>query len=474
MKLRILSLALCLGFLVSACAPAGPESPTGRADFDAFVEALNQARKNELPWTEEEKSIALPAGLTEADFDSEGNRDLPPSLLTEQEMEQLLQAPGDRQSVTAEQARADVELFFRALKTAYGGYDYFGGDAVFFPARDAVMERLEALDRLTGKRLSEYLRDALESIISDGHFNILNERLVQGQVMYYVPRLFLSPAETDAPDLLKRTIGPSGELIWFFAVLSPDGANLPREAVVRGERTSLDWTRADNYAADSRPAYKRLKRGGVPVLVCRTLFAEDRTRAKLQALAAGGVDWRDEPLFMLDVRDHQGGNEGYAHDWIKGFAGVRSEPKVLGCSRYSSLFVRQFMSTAREPMGEMSALEGKYSFQPQCGALLATDSLIFVLQDRGTASAGEGFTYYMRGLENVVCVGSNTAGMTMIGNVIDLRLPNSGVTARFGGNLTFYGTTENIEGRGHLPDLWVPPQEAEDAVLRLIRYYSLK
>ena len=35
------------------------------------------------------------------------------------------------ESVTIAQAQEDVEIFFAALRSAYAGYEYFGGDAVF-------------------------------------------------------------------------------------------------------------------------------------------------------------------------------------------------------------------------------------------------------------------------------------------------------------------------------------------------------
>ena len=79
----------------------------------------------------------------------------------------------------------------------------------------------------------------------------------------------------------------------------------------------------------------------------------------------------------------------------------------------------------------------------------------------------------LRMTENVVFVGSNTQGSIMFGNVMPMTLPNTGLPVRFGASIHFWEGTGNTEGVGFLPDLWVNPVDAEDAVVRLCRYYGL-
>ena len=51
-------------------------------------------------------------------------------------------------------------------------------------------------------------------------------------------------------------------------------------------------------------------------------------------------------------------------------------------------------------------------------------------------------------------------------------LPNSGLAIQFGTGLTLF-SEENADGYGFTPDLWVPPEDALDAVARVCEHYGL-
>ncbi|MPM95105.1 hypothetical protein SDC9_142256 [bioreactor metagenome] len=94
--------------------------------------------------------------------------------------------------------------------------------------------------------------------------------------------------------------------------------------------------------------------------------------------------------------------------------------------------------------------------------------------DKYTGSSGEDFVCYLRTVDNVIFVGSNTRGGHICGNVCyHLYLPNSGLKIGFGTSLGFAETMENTDGIGIMPDLWVNPDDAMDAVMRLIDHYGL-
>ena len=75
-------------------------------------------------------------------------------------------------------------------------------------------------------------------------------------------------------------------------------------------------------------------------------------------------------------------------------------------------------------------------------------------------------------MEHVVFVGSNTCGATLMTNNQTYYLPHSGLPVSFGTSLmlTPDGNQEEI---GFQPDLWVPPQDALEAVSRLCDHYGL-
>lgn len=452
MRQKMCFAALCLAMLLTACAPAGPTSPTGRADFDAFTASLDEARRNTPPWTEAEKALFYASLAPSERFD-----------LTEEEQCTLTTPRDPGRAVPVAEARTDVDIFFRALKESYGAYEFFGGDGVFLPARDQVLKRLATRQSVSVEGLAKYLRAALSPVIQDGHFLIGEKDMLVRQSMYYVPDLYFPSGATSLPELERPTIDGNGALAWCLAAVSPDGSALPAQAVVRGETVALHWVPAADLQTETYPAYEERTRSGVPILSCRTLTAGPETQADLAQLAGAGEGWRKEPLFLLDLRGNLGGNDGYAMDWVEGFTGAEPSYKLLHANRLSPLLWAAYPDVAWD--GAALELEG---------AAQNGGPLVFLLQDRMTASSGESFVAAMRSVEHVITVGSNTQGTTMMGNVMTLYLPSTGLSVRFGASLSFCGTAENIEGRGYLPDLWVPPAEAEDAVLRLISYYGLK
>lgn len=109
-----------------------------------------------------------------------------------------------------------------------------------------------------------------------------------------------------------------------------------------------------------------------------------------------------------------------------------------------------------------------------CRTLIRGGEASFQL-DRLAASGEEyrGFPMFIADLRDNNG-GSNTYGGDMFGNVCSFYLPYSGLKITCGITIGFMETTQNTEGIGILPDLWVNPADAMDAVLRLIDHYGLK
>ena len=107
------------------------------------------------------------------------------------------------------------------------------------------------------------------------------------------------------------------------------------------------------------------------------------------------------------------------------------------------------------------------------GAWAERSGPVFVLQDKGTGSAGEATVLRFHAAADTLTVGGLTCGAYLAGNNIDLYLPHSGLHCRIGTSLIANETNENRDGVGYLPDLWVEPSTALDAVKRLIDYYGL-
>lgn len=215
------------------------------------------------------------------------------------------------------------------LRRPYAGYDYFGGDAVFLPAKDAVLDALNGAGNFVKPSLlSRALSDVLTPVLRDGHSFWDGSALIESGTlsMYYVPDLWVADAGELDPAYVKPTIGPDGEITYCFAALSHDGADLPAEVVLEGEQTPLAWIRADTYPQHGTPAYTRDEAGGVPILINRSMGAVNPALYQTQYEAlrsfggSGGV-WAEEALFLLDLRVNTGGQPSFARAWFQGFTG---------------------------------------------------------------------------------------------------------------------------------------------------------
>lgn len=458
---KLLSLALALA-LLAGCTAAG--TPAEAVDFGAIQGQFNTDRQSIPRWTEAEKALL-----------NQPNPD--PTLLTDDEVVALITPREYAQSALSEETAADVDLLFRALKSAYGAYDYLGGDETFLPVKAAILAELEGKPPLTGDSVGRIIAKRLAPVIQDTHFAVDGQTLLtQRQKLYYVPDLYFAPGEAQPETYVKPTIAPNGAVRCGFFALSADGADLPETATIQGKEQTLNWTEAQNLAATAAPAYERRTVQGIPVLVSRVLSA-DVDAEGTAALAASGESWRSDARFLVDVRGNGGGNAMYAMEWFRGYADSDPAVKLLflqNCSRLFSQAARGAYADSGIFMDQVAANEGTWETAWSEGGQVPNAATVFVLTDGGTASAGEEFVKYLSSLENSVRVGSNTMGCCMTGNLMEVYLPKTGVQLRFGSSLDLYGGTKNLDGIGLLPDLWVPPQEAEDAVLRLISYYGLK
>jgi len=82
------------------------------------------------------------------------------------------------------------------------------------------------------------------------------------------------------------------------------------------------------------------------------------------------------------------------------------------------------------------------------------------------------FVGYLRQLRNVLVVGTNTSGTFLTSNIGMTILPHSGVGIMFGTHLNLRPDLSQFEGVGFMPDLWVPPGESLERVLRFVERYG--
>lgn len=101
------------------------------------------------------------------------------------------------------------------------------------------------------------------------------------------------------------------------------------------------------------------------------------------------------------------------------------------------------------------------------------EPLVIVLINNNVASAGEEFVSYLRTLNNVLFIGTNTSGAVLIGSNTSWYLPNSNIAINSGTNINLPPTMENMDGKGFYPDLWVNSEDIVDRVINFINKYDL-
>ncbi|SUY45392.1 Peptidase family S41 [Clostridium putrefaciens] len=99
---------------------------------------------------------------------------------------------------------------------------------------------------------------------------------------------------------------------------------------------------------------------------------------------------------------------------------------------------------------------------------LDTDSFLI---DNKVASSGESFINYLKTLENVILVGTNTSGAYISNVYTKSQLPSSHIKINFGNTITLNKYCE--EGKGFQPDIWIDNEDSLDRVLKLINQFRI-
>ena len=466
--MKRLFLGLLSFFLLTFAACGSKETglpPYGQGNIEDFEQFLTEIQPQEDPWTEEElqtyESYIQPRDFKHA--------------FSKEEIQELAKSKDNPKTVTPQQAAEDVTLAFELLAYAYGGYQYFGGDEVFFPIRDNILAELETKEKIKTEDLWKLLWEALSPIIEDRHFYITTNQSYTAvrkreylQSTYFVRDLYFDDPTGVDSGYVKRTIGPDGALTYCLATVCQNPANLPTTMTIEGTEHTLRWYLARPVSHSDSKTEKVFSEttvadGQLPVLRNYTLSGDHK---KLTKFAATSTSYKEEPLFVLDLRGNGGGNDGYARAWLQTFCDKPVTEKELWSKKLSNYvavvhgeFVNSHSSGWRTVRSD--------------GTLWETDNLIFVLIDNNTASSGESFANMLTLGKQVILVGTNTMGCLNFGNIGHLYLPNSGIRLQIGANCAFFQSLEKTDGIGYSPDLWVEPGDSLDAVVRLCNYYGL-
>ena len=484
-KLFSLLFALILVSIVSACGSGDAKVYPITID-DVFARA-NQ-RRQDVQEHDMDRILAHIEGRT-------------PSVI---ELEKLLFTP--RASViSAYEAVEDVMILFDFLKHGYGAYEYFGGDAVFLPLRDRLIEDLADYEEIVTGILSQMIQGALSEVIADNHFEF--DRTTIGiSYNFFVwetpfvrsgngvreketDRYLLEVIGHDLDDILRLAANESGEFYYIAVIPRPEdyGLRYSIEAVFEGGTELIQLRNSSILPTPGRTMTPSLTfENDIPIVTMRgnlpfpvptawdlgSGFIPDNTNIFLSY----ADQLQGQPYVILDIRSNTGGSTLLPELWLYRLLGevvphnrdiIRQRPGSVEIDLPDdfaefSLFWREYDRLMNQdempevPWLEQTNIALNYYFEliSSGDGFVPNDTILILLIDRFAFSAAELFVSHVLNIENTLIIGQNTSGGLLTPSGFPHNLPNSGLSFSFADEFYLYQEGQFGEGIGYAPDIW--------------------
>lgn len=405
-------------------------------------------------------------------------------------------------NVTKEEAIKDIETAFKLLKYSYGAYEYFGGDKAFEKAEKNIINKIKSInnDNMTHNRLERLFVDEMK-FIKDGHFIVGYSKPCDYQYMYicseYIPiyekgnfyieykngvkaQIVSINDDKEIDNYIKFTINDDGEICYGFISLfeNNDIIEIINNMVVMYDNIEEDiqikWNKAyDRDISKNESIYEKKIIDGISVYCLNEMFGDENL---LKEFSDSAFEAKKEKIFIIDLRGNGGGLDLYANNWFFNYTGEYPNKPISSAFKITNIGVGMNIKESEyltEQQIELSE-NGKWDISKNKGKWVENENLIIVLIDKNVASAGEDMIANLRTMENVIFVGSNSAGCYLSAGNSAKYLPKSGLYINYGYGFILDNEGKSIDGIGFLPDLWVLPSEALERTLKMIEFYNLK
>ncbi|MFA5576647.1 MAG: S41 family peptidase [Tissierellaceae bacterium] len=416
----------------------------------------------------------------------------------------------ERGYISKELALEDVEYIFSLLKYGYAGYQYFGGDESFLRAKKNI---IWSVIELYGSQISidEFLDIVYSELnfIQDSHLSIGSYKtctyyrffssrkysFYKGDRGYYTfidKQVYhlINIDNKDPEPYMKLSLADNGSTMYNLGILSnSDKISISLSLLLESEtETKIENVSLFEYI----PHYKGKQKsygyheiGGIPILEVNSLCRMSEEDYSIEEFIADSFNLRGKENIIIDLRDNPGGSVINIDKWYRGFTGTRLQKDMVQSGLYTNtslaLTRNKFENKENEKdevkdscLQEISTYEymdyfpGWSPVEFREFIAIKNDVNVYILIDKSTSSAAEFLAYYLRKLDNVLLVGTNTNGCTLTGNCSPAYLPNSKIRLDICHKLYTNKEFENTDGIGMIPDLWVKPDLALDRVIKYI------
>ena len=464
------------------------------------------------------RSLAFPEPL--ADLDELLNDFFTPNLTAETDIalaERIMQYRQDDRpapsELTHDEIVYEIDFLFELLRYGYAAYQYFGGDEVFLPLRESMLAQLAEMPNPLSTQLyvNSLLVPSLMDVIADNHVSIHHHTIgthpIGVRSQFYLNSFLIvqrteSGFVTEIGDVLYKilevinqdgreieaiypTLTREGEAAYAFGYVSyghRSGTITPQmiqiHVLLENTENSATHIRTINLAqvpnanVSHENAFSTKEIDGIMILENRRLWQQQENDPPLQNFVSTALPLRNEPVLVLDLRGNAGGNDGYAAQWVQLYTGrapvFSIDFRHLRLNSMTTNAISPWIPQASPPewnvWGSNLIVGNRY---------IDNENLLIVLTDNAIGSSGDSFVSYLRQLTNMLIVGTNTQGVLVTGNVGSVSLPSSKAFIGFGTTLNIRPDLSQFEGVGFMPDLWVPPNESLERVLKFIERYSI-
>ncbi|SUY46336.1 periplasmic protease [Clostridium putrefaciens] len=444
------------------------------------------------------------------------NKNINEEIFTNEDLEELTNYKYVNENIsnkilTLNEANKDIEYTFKLLKYVYGPYEYFGGDGVFLKKENEILNELANIENIKYDDIKKLLLEEL-SFINDGHFSISNSSININKNSIYVYNedyIFrkdtkgyyttinntkwyaTSIDEKPSDKYMKSTITKDGELAYSIGMLLNNSGDIyPLNISLTNNKTNETIDKIvnlkRNLKANKTPEASVTEKtlDNIPILKIMSMRPTNPNDNSLYDFVESAERLNKNKVLIIDLRGNIGGAESLWKKWLNAYMGQdmeitqsvgkkNSKAKLWAYKKYiekfssdKELLIKINSSINNEDYGYWDS----YLFN---GKWYENENLVFVLVDDDVASASEGFLSYLRNIENIIFVGSNSRGCLLVPDTSEFSLPNSNIILRFGTGIAFKNTDTNMDGVGFEPDIWVNSSDALDRVLKLCERYNI-
>lgn len=439
-------------------------------DLEDIFDEANEERASKL----NDLSISEGVGTFKTEIYSSGD------LLTEKELDSLLKNNKGKSKLTNKQAKEDINLFFNAYKYAFTGYDYFGGDKKFEAQRNKALNSIEGKKTVTKTELQNILYKYIK-FINDGHVTVGGKILSENsKSTHYVFQMKIKePFNKDEKGYYKSDNGTkwyyshnsskdvdaffapfvtsTGEISYYLMCLTADIDSTSVNVTLKnGNKTRVlkgNWIHNPAIGNTGLKNFSYEEKNGTATI----RIGNFTDYSAIQAFIDTAYKARKQKNIILDLRSNGGGSFEAIIQWIEIFTGERPEIKSAHFMLRTGLVSKEYYDNE------------SYDYSYSEGKIINNEIPVIVLVDDLTVSAAEEVVCYLRTMNNVLVVGTNTAGGQLAKERVRLSLPNSGINFDIGYGLQFAEKLEVIDGLGYMPDLWCTSDIAMSAAISLAK-----